>query len=158
QAVAIFEKVGNHAGLATAFRMLAWAHGTTGRYGDAAAAARRAIEYADLAGDERQNARAATLYALAALHGPTPVSEAIGRCRDIVDEVAGDRRAEGLVTSILGWLEAMRGDFDLARALAERGRTILVDLGTGIRAPSQVSSQVEMLAGNPAAAERDLRH
>ena len=38
----------------------------------------------------------------------------------IVDDVAGDRRAEGLVTSILGWLEAMRGDFDLARALAER--------------------------------------
>jgi DNA-binding SARP family transcriptional activator/tetratricopeptide (TPR) repeat protein len=157
QTTAIFEEAGDDAGLATAFRMLAWAHGTAGRYGDAAEAARRAIEEADRAGDARQHARAVTLYALAAVHGPTPVSEAIDRCRDLVDDVAGDRRAEGLVASILGWLHAMRGDFDVARELAGRGRTILVDLGTGVVAASQLYSQVEMLADNPSGAELDLR-
>ncbi len=132
RASAVFEQAGNHTGVATAFRMLAWAHGTAGRYGEAAEAAERAIEHADLAGDERQHARAATLYALSALLGPTPVSEAIDHCRRIVDDAAGDRRSEGLVTSIVGWLEAMRGDFDVARSLAERGRAILVDLGAGV--------------------------
>ena len=137
--------------------MLAWAHGTAGRYGDAAEAARRAIEHANRSGDARQRARAVTLYALSAVHGPTPVAEAIAVCGELVDGVAGDRRAEGLVTSILGWLEAMRGDFDLGRRLAARGRTIFSDLGTGVVAASQLYSQVEVLAGNPAGAEVDLR-
>jgi len=157
RAIAAFEPARDDAGLATAYRMLAWAHGTEGRYGDAADAARRAVEHADAAGDARQNLRASTLYALSALHGPTPVSEAAERCRQIVDDVAGDRRAEGLVTIILGWLEAMGGDFERARELAGRGRAILDDLGTNVLAASTVSSEIEMLAGDPAAAERDLR-
>jgi ATP/maltotriose-dependent transcriptional regulator MalT len=87
------------------------------------------------------------------------VSEAIDRCRQIIEDVTGDRRSEGLVTSILSWLEAMRGDFDLARTLAARARAILVDLGTSVLAASTSleSCQVEMLAGDPAGAERDLR-
>jgi tetratricopeptide (TPR) repeat protein len=157
QTTAIFAEAGDDAGLAMALRMLAWAHGTAGRYGDAADAARRAIEDAHRAGDTRQHARAVTLYALAAVHGPTPVSGAIEGCRELLDDIAGDRRAEGLVTSILGWLHAMRGDFGLARELAGRGRTILLDLGAGVVAASQLYSQVEMLADNPAGAELDLR-
>src|SRR3954453_18485624 len=157
RAIAVFEPARDDAGLATAYRMLAWAHGTEGRYGDAAEAARRAIEHADAAGDTRQNLRASTLYALSALHGPTPVSEATERCRQIVEDVAGDRRAEGLVTIVLGWLEAMRGDFKTARELSGRGRAILDDLGTNVLAASTVSSEIELLAGDPAAAERDLR-
>jgi tetratricopeptide (TPR) repeat protein len=157
RAIAVFEPARDDAGLATAYRMLAWAHGTEGRYGDAAEAARRAIERADAAADTRQNLRASTLYALSALHGPTPVSEATERCRQIVGDVAGDRRAEGLVTIILGWLEAMGGDFESARGLSERGRAILDDLGTNVLAASTVSSEIEMLAGDPAAAEADLR-
>jgi DNA-binding SARP family transcriptional activator/Cdc6-like AAA superfamily ATPase len=156
-AIAVSEPLRDDAGLATAYRMLAWAHGTEGRYGDAAEAARRAIDYADRAGDTRQHLRASTLYALSALHGPTPATEAIERCRQIVEDVAGDRRAEGLVTIILGWLEAMRGDFETAREHARRGRSILDDLGTNVLAASTVSSEIEMLAGDPAAAERDLR-
>ena len=156
-AIAVFEPAQDDAGLATAYRMLAWAHGTEGRYGVAADAAQRAIEHADRAGDTRQYLRASTLYALSALHGPTPASEAIERCRQIVEDVAGDRRAEGLVTVILGWLEAMRGDFDAAREHARRGRAILDDVGTNVLAASTVSSEIEMLAGDPAAAERDLR-
>jgi len=120
-------------------------------------AAGLAIKHSDTAGDRRQHGRAATLYAMAALHGPTPVPEAIDRCRSVVEDVAGDRRADGLVTSVVGWLEAMRGDFEEARTLAERGRAILLDLGSGVRAPSLFSSQIEMLAGDPAAAEADLR-
>src|SRR3954453_5438798 len=157
RAIAVFEPARGDAGPATGYPMPAWAHGTEGRYGDAAEAARRAIEHADAVGDTRQNVRASTLYALSALHGPTPVSEATERCRQIVEDVASDRRAEGLVTIVLGWLEAMRGDFKTARELAGRGRAILDDLGTNVLAASTVSSEIEMLAGDPAAAARDLR-
>src|SRR5262249_11210405 len=65
-AIAVFSPAGDDAGLATAYRMLAWAHGTEGRYGDAAEAARRAMEHAERAGDTRQHLRASTLYALSA--------------------------------------------------------------------------------------------
>jgi tetratricopeptide (TPR) repeat protein len=53
----------------------------------------------------------------------------------------------------------MRGDFELARTLAARARAILVDLGTSVLAAStsQEASQIEMLAGDPVSAERDLR-
>ena len=58
--------------LATLWRLLAWAHGTSGRYGLATGAAERAMEHARRANDGRQIRLAAVHYALAALHGPTP--------------------------------------------------------------------------------------
>jgi ATP/maltotriose-dependent transcriptional regulator MalT len=56
-------------------------------------------------------------------------------------------------------LEAMRGNVDEARELARRARAMLVDLGVSVLAAStsQESGQIELLAGDPAAAERLLR-
>ena len=77
--------------------------------------------------DVRQEARAVTTYATAALHGPTPVGEAIQHCDEIVARALGDRQAEGLVLCAMSHLEALRGDFGKARAAcqgscATRGR------------------------------------
>jgi class 3 adenylate cyclase/tetratricopeptide (TPR) repeat protein len=158
-AIPVFREGGDDAGLALAYRLLAWAHGTACRYGDATAAAERAIEHATRAGDERQRNRAATQYAIAALYGPLPVSEAIARCEEIIEEVRDDHRSRGLVLGLLGCLEAMRGDFERARTLCSDGRAFLQELGRSVVAAStsQDSCTVEMLAGDPAAAERDLR-
>ncbi|HEU4451363.1 MAG TPA: adenylate/guanylate cyclase domain-containing protein [Gaiellaceae bacterium] len=157
--IPVFAGAGDDAGLAQAYRLLAWARGTACRYGDAAAAAQRAVEHARIAGDERQRTHAASQYAVAALYGPTPVLEAIERCGEIVEQVSDDRRSRGLVLGLLGCLEAMRGDFERARDLCSRGRATLQDLGRNVVAAStsQDSCTVEMLAGDPAAAERDLR-
>ncbi|MGH3014703.1 MAG: AAA family ATPase, partial [Gaiellaceae bacterium] len=76
RSIPVFEAAGDDAGLAQACRLLAWAHGTAGRYGEAAAAAERAVEHARLAGDERQRTHAASQYAVAAVEGPKPVLEA----------------------------------------------------------------------------------
>jgi tetratricopeptide (TPR) repeat protein len=103
--------------LATIWRLLAWAHGTSGRYGLATGAAERAIEHARRAHDSRQIRRAAAQYAIAVLHGPTPVPEAIRRCEEFASEAEGDRRTHGLVTSTLAALLAMRGDYEEARQL-----------------------------------------
>ena len=89
----------------------------------------------------------------------TPVPEAISRCEAIVADSAGDRRTQGLVISLLSGLRAMQGDFDRARDLYTDARLMLGDLGRSVVAAStsQQSCEVEMLAGDPAAAERELR-
>jgi class 3 adenylate cyclase/tetratricopeptide (TPR) repeat protein len=159
RAVEIYEPLDDHEGLATAYRVLAWAEGTACRFGDAAAAAQEAVVHAALADDERQRGRAAAQYAIAALHGPTPVAEAMIRCRELLSHAGEDRRLQGLVTSLLAPLEAMQGDFDAARALVDQARSTLDELGTSVLAAStsQESCVVEMLAGEPAAAEAHLR-
>jgi class 3 adenylate cyclase/tetratricopeptide (TPR) repeat protein len=155
----VFERAGDDVGLAAAYRLLAWAHGTACQFGEVAAAAGRAVEHARRAGDERQRLWAEAQYAMAVVWGPTPVAEAIARCEVIVDQAGGDRRTLGLVKSLLGRLEAMRGDFSRARTLAREARVTLEETGKSVVAASTSldSCGVEMLAGDPAAAERDLR-
>ena len=155
----LLESAGDDVELARAFRMLAWANGTACQYGEAAVAAQRAMEYAARGGDERQRRHAGSQYAIAALYGPTPVPEAISRCEAIVADAVGDRRTQGLVMSLLSGLRAMQGDFDRARDLYTHARIMLADLGRSVVASStsQQSCGVEMLAGDPAAAERELR-
>jgi tetratricopeptide (TPR) repeat protein len=157
--LAVLEGEGDHVELARALRMLAWAHGTACRYGEAAAAAQRAMEHASLGDDERQRQHAASQYAIAALYGPTPVPEAIEHCESIVAEAIEDRRTQGLVMSLLSGLRAMQGDFVVARDLYTRARLMLEELGRSVVAAStsQQSCRVELLAGDPAAAERELR-
>ena len=155
----VLEAAGDHVELARALRMLAWAHGTSCRYGDAAAAAQRAMEHASLGEDERQRQHAASQYAIAALYGPTPVPEAIEHCEAIVAEAVEDRRTQGLVMSLLSGLRAMQGDFDAARDLYRRARLMLEEYGRSVVAAStsQQSCRVELLADDPAAAESELR-
>jgi class 3 adenylate cyclase/tetratricopeptide (TPR) repeat protein len=145
--------------LATIWRLLAWAHGTSGRYGLATGAAERAMEHARRVNDGRQIRLAAVHYALAALHGPTPVPEAIARLEEIASEAQGDRRTQGVVTSTLAVLLAMRGDFERARRLAAESQALLTDLGSTVSgaAMSLETAWVERLAGDLPAAERQLR-
>jgi class 3 adenylate cyclase/tetratricopeptide (TPR) repeat protein len=159
RAISVFELVGDNIGLAKAWRIVGSVHATALRYGEAATAVERAMECARLAGDSRQERRNAAAYAIAAVYGPTPAVEAIERCREIEQRSGGDRRTEGLVLCTRSQLEAMQGDFATARQLYARGRAALGEIGGGLLAASTAldSSGVEMLAGDPAAAERELR-
>ncbi len=150
---------GDDAMLASIWRLLAWAHGTSCRWGLATAAAENAIEHARRANDARQIRRAGAQYAIAALHGPTPVPEAIRRCEEIASEAQGDRRTQALVISHLAALLAMRGDFEEARRLYLDAQAMLGELGPTVvgASTSLATSCVERLAGDLAAAERELR-
>src|SRR5919198_342839 len=96
---------------------------------------------------------------MAAFHGPTPVPEAIAHCQEILGQRLGDRRLEGILMRLLAPLHAMVGDFDEARALYGRARATFDDVGATILTAtvSLDAALVEMLAGNPEAAERELR-
>ena len=119
----------------------------------------RAIEHARAAGDLRQERRNASSFAVAAVYGPTPVPEAIAECSRIAAEATGDHRTAGLVMGALAHLEAMRGQFDRARELSARARSILEELGNSVLAASTSleAGAVELLAGNPLEAERLIR-
>ena len=154
-----FERAGDDAALARAWRLVMNAYGVAERFGDAATAAERAGEHARRAGDGRQESNAAFAYAQAALYGPTPVPEAIARCEAVLARASGDRRLEGVVMCLLAPLRAMQGEFEVARDLYVRGRSALEEIGARTIAAnmSLKAYTVELLAGDLAAAERELR-
>ena len=159
EAIALCEQEGDYAGLARAWRIVAWTSANASHLAAAAAALDQAIEHARRAGDVRQVRRASTQYAVAAVYGPTPVEECIARCEEVAARVEGDRQAEAAVVCVLGQLEAMRGNFERGRELYRRALATFADLGLHVDAAtvSLSSGRVELLAGDPAAAERELR-
>ena len=159
EAMAIFEELADHAGMAKGWRLLAWMHGTACNFGLAAESQERALESARQAGDRRQQSRSATAYAVAAVFGPTPVSEARERCEQMLEQVSGDRHSEGILLGYLATLFAMQASFDEARELVARGRAMLDDLGLDVEgALVDVEAwRIEMLAEDSVAAERELQ-
>jgi predicted ATPase/class 3 adenylate cyclase len=157
--IADLEVLGDDRALVRAFRLLAQVHGTAGRYADAAAAAERTIRHATAAHDEVTARRFLGLLAISALYGPMPVPEAIATCEEVLARAEDDRKAKALTELCIGHLEAMRGDFDRARMLYCRSRASLEEFGYQLLAAltSLDSSAIEMLAGDLAAAESELR-
>ncbi|MEP6638682.1 MAG: AAA family ATPase [Chloroflexota bacterium] len=155
----VLEVAGDPSGLARAWRLLMGLHGTAGRYERAGEAAQRVIEFATQAGDMRLVGTGTVNYSICALHGPTTVEEALARCEELVEAVREDRKAEAVVLSVLAVLYAMRGDSKRARETAARGRANVADLTMSMTGASTSieSTRIEMLNGEAAAAERDLR-
>jgi tetratricopeptide (TPR) repeat protein len=97
--------------------------------------------------------------AQALLSGPMPAPEGIVRCEELIRIGEGDRRGQAVTLAGLAHLRAMVGDFERARDDYRRGRAILEELGLRFDAStiSIDSGPVELLAGDPVAAEAELR-
>ncbi len=159
RAIPVLERLGYHEGLARAWRLLTLVHWTALRYAVAEEAARRAIEHARLAGSRMLEIRYLSALAACATWGPIPVPEAIKQCDEVLEAAGGDRKVEAVILSFLSHLEAMRGGFDPARDLYRRSRAILEEYGMKLYAAltSLDSGLVELWAGDPEAAEAELR-
>jgi class 3 adenylate cyclase/tetratricopeptide (TPR) repeat protein len=159
QEIPELEAMGDHRALVRAFRLLTYVHGTGSRFADAAAATERTIWHATAAGDEVTARRFLGSLAITALYGPMPVPEAIVTCEEVLARAEGDRKARALAERAIGQLEAMRGNFDRARLLYRRSRASLEEFGYLLHAArtSLASSAIEVLAGDLAAAESELR-
>ena len=158
-AIRTFERAGDQAGIARAWRLHFLVRGTDGGYDEAAAAAEHIIEHATIAGDTRMAARGAAGYSSVALRGSLPTSTMIARCEELMAQVAGDRKSQAIVAGVLAQLYAMQGDFERGRELYETQRQMLADLGPSVTAMSTSieRARVEILAGDLPAAERELR-
>jgi ATP/maltotriose-dependent transcriptional regulator MalT len=100
------------------------------------------------------------LLAQALHYGPTPAPAAIARCRALLRDAGSDEGLRAGVTAALAGLVAMQGDFEQARALYRESTALLDELGLRFRRAvrSLVGAEIESLAGDLAAAERELRH
>ncbi len=155
----VLEEAADHEGLARAWRLMTMIGFGTGRYVFTEDAAERAIEQARIAEDRLIETRSRSSLAMCALLGQTPVPQAIERCEELLEQAEGDRKSESLILAVLAHLEAMRGDAERARVLYRRSRATLEELGVKLLAAltSLDSGWVEMIAGDPVAAERELR-
>ena len=157
--VAALERHGDDAALARAWRIIMGAQFTLGRLEEAAEAADKVVTYATQAGDQRLAARSAPAIAYLMVHGPTPVSEAIVRTGEVLTTVKGDRKNEAIVRNALAQLLAMDARYEDARRSYREAQAILGELGSTLEAfsTSIEASRVELLAGDLAAAEAELR-
>ena len=147
---------GDDATIALAWRRISSAHRRAGEYAAAEAAARRALEHARAAGDSREEARAVDGLCNSLLYGPTPASEALSACRELL--VPGTSRTlQAVVTGAMSGLLAMVGDFDEARSAYRAAAAILEELGLDLAraALTQIGVPLELLAGDPIAAEHE---
>jgi tetratricopeptide (TPR) repeat protein len=157
--VALFREWEDDLGLAEAIRLVGTIRFWQGRAASAEENFDRAIEHARRAGDRRQEAEILKWMALVIAEGPTPVGEGIRRIESIVGQGQGDLSLEIARGRNLATLEAMRGRFEAARALATHARALARDLGDQVAeaAALRSSGYVALLEGDPETAETDLR-
>jgi len=156
ESAAIFEPLGDDRGLALAWHLRAdasWAEGQAGGFETGLA---RALEHARRAGAHREEALIVYALGMVLVQGPTPVTGAIERCRDILAQAPDDRGIEMAMDHALAHLYAHLGQFELARPLAARSQEIAAESGQRAEAANlaEVAWDVETLAGDHDAAER----
>jgi predicted ATPase/DNA-binding SARP family transcriptional activator len=154
----VFSAAGDELGLCSALRLRGWQHWLLARAEAAAQAWEEAAEHARAAGLEHERSDLLGWIASSLVWGPAPVRSAIERCEAIREEVSGDLVARADVLQPLAGLYAMDGRFDEARALIAASDAAFEELGRTLgSAVSHHAAMVELLAGDPVAAERLLR-
>jgi predicted ATPase len=96
---------------------------------------------------------------ISALYGPLPTDRGIARCREAYEQARGNRTVQAFALVERAALEAMRGEFDVARQLLAEGRDVFRELDLNVFGTNtaQEAYFIEMLAGDPDAAVADLR-
>ena len=158
RAIEIFGELGDDLGLARAWRRISAVRRLRCTFESASDAAKLGLVHARRAEAAQEEARLVDEICSALLFGPAPVDAAIARCEQLLEESRTSRVTEANVSSSLAGLRAMRGDFDDARACIAASRSVYADLGLkfAIAGLAQISGSVELLAGDPEAAEREL--
>jgi class 3 adenylate cyclase/tetratricopeptide (TPR) repeat protein len=158
-AIPELEALGDDLGLAKAWRRIADVHWMRSRWREQERALERALRHAEQAGDAREVGGIRMRLAMALYWGPTPAPEAIARAERTLVHARGNPAVESAFLTSLAGLHAMSDRFDEARTLFVRGEELAEELGFKLwfGGFSLVFADVELLAGDPEAAERKLR-
>jgi predicted ATPase len=156
--IPVFERHEDDLGLCYARRLEAWLFWNKARAEAAAAAWERAAAHARRAGDRHGYYESLTWIASSLWFGPTPAAEGIRRCEAMRAEVRESPEPEAAILRELASLNAIVGRFAVARELLATSNATYADLGLTLQvALSDHAAVVEVLAGNPAAAETSMR-
>jgi DNA-binding SARP family transcriptional activator len=152
QAIAVFDRVGDDAGLSRALLHAAEVQWHECRFTEMEELLGRALRHAERSGDGRAAARILSFLARAVALGAPPVEEAIRRCREILVRVDDDVLVTATVEAMLALLTAMRGEFDAARDRWRATRRRLEDVGLEIHAAhlQGYAAMIDLMAGSPA--------
>lgn len=158
--IALSEVAGDHVGMARAWRRLSSAHRRLGAYSAAQVAAVKALHHARTAANRREEARAVDALCNCLLYGPTPAPEALETCDELLSAPGITQTLEANVFAVKAGLQAMVGEFSDARESYGRAASIFTELGLELAraALTQIGVPLELLAGDPVAAEREAAH
>jgi tetratricopeptide (TPR) repeat protein len=159
EVVPVFERAEDEHGLCDARRLRAWLHWIEGHADAASEAWERAAGHARDAGAEHERIEILSWVASCLWWGPTPVPEAIRRCEEIQSEVSPNPAAAAQVLQPLAALHAMEGGFDHARGLQAASAAVFEELGLtlSLAVSHTDAGTIDLFAGDPLAAERNLR-
>ena len=159
RAIATLEELHDDAGLARAWWVVGEMWWVRCEIAASEDAMMRSIRHSEAAGVQRELARARSYLGLAAVEGPMPVEAALQRCLEIREQASRNQVLEAAAGYTLAHVQAMRGRFAEARELAARSTAIYEELGLrfSLAAWSLRPASIELLADDPAAAERILR-
>jgi len=154
------EELGDDVGLAKAWRLLSSVHLLSSQFEARAAALERALEHARrVPGGDADTDAYIGLLAQALHWGPTPVTEGIARCRVFLAEAEDNSALRATVEATLGAMVASQGSFDEAKSRYRSSVELHERLGLRFRAAvtALLGAEIELLAGDPRAAEHELR-
>jgi predicted ATPase/DNA-binding SARP family transcriptional activator len=118
----------------------------------------RAAACARRSGNHRAEQESRAWLVVNLLELPMPADAAVGRAERLLEAAAGDPWAEAAILHLLSVLYSYAGRFAEARAGYRRGRSIFT--GSGAKFDwamcAIASGRVELIAGDPAAAEQNL--
>jgi tetratricopeptide (TPR) repeat protein len=158
-AVRTFERGDDHGGIARAWHHVAMVHWLQSRAAEMEEVLERALTHAESAGDWQMQSRILGYLARAIMTGPRPAAEGIARCTAILERAGDDVVLAAVTETMLGMLEAMRGNFEEARSYsnAARQRLHAVGLAVTVAALQMYSGWIELMADTPANALPGMR-
>ncbi|MGH3129800.1 MAG: adenylate/guanylate cyclase domain-containing protein, partial [Gaiellaceae bacterium] len=160
-AVTAFERLDDKRALGHAWHLIAWVHMTYGRLSALADAVQRGLAHARASGDAMTEEDLAVWSLLVGPTGPLPAGQVIAEAETELERArgSGSRRVEGAALLVLAICAAFEGRFEEARTLLSEAVSIDEELGGGRGSGFQYTpaGMIELLAGDPARAERELR-
>ena len=148
----VFERAGDDLAVAEAWFACAWAQFIRCRCAAMLEAVEHAYEHARRAGSPRWDRELPVWKGAALFHGPAPVA-------DVLRWYEEQASQHPVALTYQATLEAMRGNFDQAHSLARSAEAAAEEFGHTLSLASigMTVSEIEMLAGDPSAAEAAAR-
>jgi predicted ATPase/DNA-binding SARP family transcriptional activator len=156
----ILEAEGDLAGLAEAWILTGKLHSWLGDPVACQQALARAAEYARESGNRYAETEASLWLAISFSDLPVPADAAIGRLEQLLEAARGEPWAEANSLMWLAMLYGYVGRFTDARRAATRSQQMLTQIGAKMQqalCAALVAGQIELIAGDPAAAEHHTR-
>jgi len=160
EALGAAEEIGDDFSLAQAWNLLGRIQGGVfGSMAPAERAWRQALSFAERGGYAAEKAESIGWLLNSTIFGPLPAVDGIARSKEFQELAGDDPTIEAWCCVERSVLEAMRGEFKLARELLADGSRALADAGLNVWAANtaQEAFLIESLAGAPEAATEVLR-